>query len=190
MSPFVPGAILAGVSAVIRKRQYPGGRVKWQLDLGYVRQEDGTKKRIKHLFDSKDKAEGEKKRLEAKRTLHGDEAVSFPEEKRLRYAAEKQLAEVNATIEQATAYFLRHHRKLKAPIFLREALDLCVSEKLQRGKMRERSADTFKCSCLSFIESHPAATSQNTDPDQVQKWILGNGWKPKTQRNYLGDRGR
>lgn len=49
-----------------------------------VKQEDGTLKRMQPLSDTEDKAKGAKKKFDAKRQMHEDSAVSFPEEKRLR----------------------------------------------------------------------------------------------------------
>lgn len=157
-------ATVAAVSAVIRKRKYPTGRVKWQLDLGYVQQEDGTLKRMQPIYDTEDEAKGARRKFEAKRTLHGEAAASFPEALRMRYhAVEQKLAAVGATIEQAGDYFLRHHRALKPPLPLALAVTQCIAEKEQLGTLKGRSANTFKCSCLSFIAAKAAPRKATFD---------------------------
>jgi len=106
---------------------------------------------------------------------------------RIRYAAaEKRLAALGATIEQAVTHFEKTHRALKAPILLKPALDSYIAEKEQLGE-EKRSLQTFKCACISFVRANPELKSDEPTRDHVQKWVLANGWAPKTKRNYLGD---
>lgn len=171
----------------VRKKVYPSGRVKWQVDLGYVLQEDGSKRRDQKYYDSKDEADGKLKEAKAKRRSYGDSSIALSEADRILFtAARDRLRALGGTIEQAIDAFERTARVLKTPVVLSKLLADCVAEKEALG-MKKRSVQQFRCSCLSFIRGREETLSHEVRREDVQTWVLGNKWAPKTQRVYLGD---
>lgn len=168
---------------VRRESRSDGGGVRFLVDCGIV---DGKRKRRFFLkrADADEFAAVERENLRR----HGDSAVSFSHECRVRYqAAENRLAQAGATIEQAVDYFLSHHRPLKASLTLGELLEKAVLEKELAG-LRKNSLAQFACSCRSFISAVGCQRLASTvTREDVKTWIFSRGFAPKTQRTYLGD---
>lgn len=145
-------------------------------------------KRVRRFFRRRTEAEEFAAEMREKLRRHGETAVAFSHEDRVRFqAAAARLEQAGATIEQAVDFFLSQHRPLKASLTLGELLDRAVLEKELAG-LRKNSLAQFACSCRSFIAAvgaeRLAATVRRED---VKAWILSRGFAPKTQRTYLGD---
>lgn len=167
----------------IRQRTFPQlVGVRWEVDLGIV---EG--KRVRRVFKTRGEAEIWLAEQKALLKGHGESAVAISEADRVRFAAARdQLAMVNASIEDAVRFFLQHHRPLKADLGLGRLLDLAADDKRLNGA-RERYVSQFLCSCRSFLRGKEDRGASTVTKDEVRRWVLGNGWKPKTQRVYLGD---
>lgn len=167
----------------IRKKVYPSGRVKWQLDLGVI-----NGHRSQTYFDTKEAAQGELIAARAKRNAHGAAALSFTNAERICFVtARDRLVEVGATIEQAVEFFLMNRPEtVREPLALADLLTRCLEHKAGLGKAT-RYLQQLKCSCLSFIRGRETLLAHEIIRAEVEKWVLGNGWRAKTQRVYLGD---
>lgn len=166
----------------VRRKKYPSGRVKWQLDLGMI---DG--RRFQTYFDTKERALGALAEAKAKRRANGESALTLSEDERIRFcAARDKLAGVGATIEEAVTAFMRSVPARREPLALSDLLARCVAEKRNLGNSK-RYLQQFRCSCLSFIRGREHIHAHEVTREEVRGWILGNGWSPKTQRVYLGD---
>jgi integrase len=164
----------------IRKRRNRASTT-YQVDAG-IR----NGRRYQRSFATKAMAEQHAADLREKLAEHGESALlSDPE--RLRFqAARERLATVGATIEEAVEFLLQHRRPLREPITLEDLQKRCTDDKERLG-MRPHYVAQFKCSCKSFVEGRELRHAHTVTREDVQAWISGNGWKPKTQRVYLGD---
>lgn len=158
------------------------GKVRYVADLGKI---EG--KRVAPIFKVRQEAEdflAEKKTALAK---HGYTSVALSEDERVTFqAARDRLARANATITQAVEFYLAHHKPLKEPITLATLLSrFCLNKELVGGD--KRSLQSFTSSCNSFMRGRESRMAHTITRDEIKDWILGNGFAPKTQRNYLGD---
>lgn len=156
------------------------------VDLGFVKQADGSKKRQARTFAD----EGEAKRFVAEkselRRRHGDAALTLAPDVALRYASvELRLASAGASIEQAADYYLAKHRPVKERLALGELLDRCVLD-MELRQVAGNTIATFSCACRSFVTPRQARELATITREEIRGWIYGNGWEPKTQRGYLG----
>src|SRR6478672_1723776 len=160
----------------------------WVLDFGLVAQPDGSKKRVRQFYKTRDLETRAYNDAKAKRALRGDLAFSgMSEGERARLCeARDKLAERGFTIEQAVTFFLSHQKPLAAPVLLPVLLKDCLEEK-ERGGCRDRYRAQLKSSCKAFIRGREHLHAHEVTRDEVEKWIQGNQWAPKTQRVYLGD---
>ncbi len=121
---------VASAAVKVRKIKYRSGRSAWQLDYGMVTQPDGSRKRVQKYFETREAAMGALGSEKMKRQRHGDSAISLSEEDRVRFtAAQRQLAAVGATIEQAVALFLRQSRAVREPMALGDLFRECLADK-------------------------------------------------------------
>lgn len=170
-----------------RKRKI-NGRVyrDFVVDLGFVQDAAGSKKRKTRTFKTSGEAEAflsEKKDL---RRRHGDAAMLLPQETALRYASiEERLAAAGVTIEQAADFWLENHKPVKERLTIGELLDRCVLD-MELRKVAGNSIATFSCACRSFVTPRQTREAGAITREEIREWIFGNGWEPKTQRGYLG----
>lgn len=166
----------------VRKKVYPSGRVKWQLDLGVI---DG--KRAQTYFDTKEEAAGKLADAKAKRRSHGTASLALSEADRILFcAARDKLAAAGATISAAVDYFLASRPPEPEAARLSDLLERCILEKRRLGKAT-RYLQQLRCSCLSFIRGREHVHAHEVSRADVKAWVHGNAWAPKTQRVYLGD---
>lgn len=156
--------------------------VRFVVDLGLV---DG--KRVEKFFRTKQEAEIYLADQKEKLKRHGHTAVALTEAERILFQSSRdRLAKVNATITEATDYFLAQHRPLKETVTIGRLLELAAIDKELAGA-RPRYLQQFRSSCRSFIAGRAEMPAGSVTRDEVKRWILGNGFAPKTQRTYLGD---
>lgn len=170
----------------VRSITYPSGTKRYQLDLGTVIV-DGKRRRLQTYFGTKAAAEAALDEAKKKRREHGDSAIALTDEDRIRFAAAKErLGAVNAKIEDAVDFYLKHARPAKGPIKLDELFKKFAFEKEMQGK-RKRYRQQLKCSCMSFIRGSEERPAHTVSRDDVKQWLHGQGWKAKTMAVYLGD---
>lgn len=154
----------------------------WQLDCGVI---EG--KRVRIAFATRQDAEAELERRQAKLREFGRSSLVLAEDERIRFcAARDRLAAAGTTIEQAVDFFLAHRPQLREPVTLGVLLERCLREK-ELQNLRPQSLRQLKSSCMSFIAARKHVEAQLVTRDDVKAWILGNGLAPKTQRTYLTD---
>jgi len=170
----------------IRKCKWAAGS-RYLVDLGRIKQGDGSSRRIRRFFRTHKAAEIYLADQKGKLEKHGHTAVALADDDRVVFqGARDRLARAGASITHAVEYFLAHHRELKEPITLRELVEKCVLDKELAGA-RKRYLQTFACSCRAFARGWEECQVQTVTRDDVKAWILGGGYAPKTQKNYLGD---
>jgi integrase len=171
----------------IRRVKQKSGWKGWQVDFGMVTQPDGTRRRVQKCFSTQADAQKALGDAKDKRQVYGDSAMTLTEDERVRFvAARDQLATAGATIEEAVAAFMRTAKAVCDPQPLGTLLDRCIEDKAAVGK-RHLYVRKLWSSCNSFIAPRKDQLAHTVTPAEVQAWISGNGWAPKTQRVYLGD---
>lgn len=167
---------------------FPGPRlnsVRYEADCGYILVE-GKRKRVVKWFREREKAEQFVDEQRRKKRQFGDSALAFSEEDRVRFtAAAERLRRLGATIEQAVDHYERTHKPLREVVSLGELLKRCLAAKGR--SLAARSVKQLKSSCLSFVRGREDVQAGDVTKEDVVRWVLGNGWAPKTQRTYLGD---
>jgi integrase len=166
----------------IRKRKYPSGAIRWELDYGLV---EG--KRKQRFFERKIDAEAEMALEKAKRRRFGDVSVAFSEEDKARFVvAAERLAVAGLSIEEAVEFILDRRAKVREPIKLKVLIERALLEK-ECNSSRPRYVKALRLSWGAFArgrEDQPAHTISARD---AKDWVLGNGWARKTKVNYYGD---
>lgn len=170
---------------MIRKRVYPSGKVSWQVDV-WLQDGSGSCKRRQKSYETEKAAEKALKKIRETREKQGLEAFSLSTEDRVRYqAAERRLKEAGLTLEEAVDLAILHGRRSK------EAVDLGELWKLFKADRERRNRDPVWVGKLgvainSFILGRELKQAHLVTRPEIDNWITGNGWKPKTQKNYLG----
>ena len=125
------------------------GDVRFVVDLGMVQG-----KRVERFFRTRELAEEHLAEQKGKLILFGHSAVALSETDRVRFqSARDRLAAAGANIDKAVDYYLEHHRPLREPITIMEAIAKCVLDKELAGA-RKRYLQTFACSCRSFLPAN------------------------------------
>jgi len=167
---------------IVRKRVYESGTVRWALDLGKI-----NGKRSQRFFSSRREAEAALAEAKTKREQCGAPALIFSNEERVRFtAARDRLATAGATIEQAVDFFMQRNRAVREPLTLADLTKRCLLQKELDGK-RSRYVGQLAVSWRSFARGREEMMAHVVTSAEVQRWITGGGWAPKTQRVYLGD---
>lgn len=166
----------------IRQRRYRNGNVGWQLD---VHLRDGQ--RLQRSFKTKKEAEEEGRRFEEERHKFGAVATAMSHAERLQYAeAKAKLAEAGVSLEQAVTWALA-----QAPVRQRgaelEAMWLAFIREKEGLNKRPRYLDQLRVSIGSFVRGRERVPAAEIPREIVKAWLRGNGWAPKTQKNYWGD---
>lgn len=152
------------------------------VDLGLI---EG--KRVQKFFKTRTEAETFLDEQKDKLKQHGHSSIGLSEAERILFqSARDRLAKAGATITEATDFFLRHRRPLKASLTLVKLLEKALLEKELSGA-RARYLTQFKSSCKSFITGRGEQLAATVTRDEVKTWIGGNAFAAKTQRTYLGD---
>lgn len=160
---------------------------RYVVDLGMIRGADGSARRVRRFFASKAEAEDFLAGERAKLQQHGESALALSHEDRVLFErARDRLAAMNATIAQAVDFFAEHHKPVREDLTVGELARRCLADKEARG-LKRRYLQTLGCSLRSFARGRGDRPAASITREEVQRWVLGNGWQPKTQRNYLGD---
>lgn len=162
-------------------------RGKWVVDVGRVRNSDGSVSRRRRFFPTRQAADEYADSVRRSIAEHGISAMALTGSESSRFAAARdKLAAAGATIEDAVEFFLDARRPIQRAVALGELLARCLEDKALAG-CTARYLASFGCSCRSFVRGREGLPASSATRDMVRDWVLGNGWSPKTQRNYLGD---
>lgn len=170
-------------SVKVRRRKYKSGKIGWQLDLGVI---NGRRVQISMPSAEAAKAEMVRRRAELKRG--GEQVYTITDEERLRYLAAKAKLEAGGgTLEQAVEFWLAHAKPAKGKVKVSELIERCLEDKEMHGA-RPRYISQLKCAAKSFAQAgHAERPADEITSEDVQAWLRGNEWAPKTWNVYRGD---
>jgi integrase/recombinase XerD len=162
----------------IRQRKWGRGKVGWQLDLGLV---NGKRKQVSFTTE-KDAQKALDRAKKAQDRLGELGRVSASDVAELMLARER-LGSVR--IIEAVEFYLANARIVAHPIELPDLIKRFVDykERLGRGaRFRE-----VQLRLSAFALSVPLKHAHEIVERDVEQWVRGNRWKPKTQNNFLGE---
>lgn len=164
----------------IRPRRNPSGKVVYVLDLG-----DGPGQRM--TFKTKGEAEGELRREMDRRGRFGRvmDGMTAPELAEF-VNARHRLREVDATLNEAVEFFLRHGRRLTERITLGELVERFRWSRAEL-KLSAVYVGQLKTSLGGLARMYPLMMADGLTPRDVQAWLNSGSWEAKTRNNYLGD---
>jgi hypothetical protein len=133
-------------------------------------------------FASKTKADAFAADLATEQRLHGDIARLLTPEQRERYmTAERQLAAVGATLEDAVTHFLKTGQKLVKRT-VAQAVAECLAVKESTGR-RPRYLQQLGYSLGYFVRDCGKRDVGSITALEVQDWLGRHGWASYTRRN-------
>jgi len=166
------------MKGTVRKRRYPSGITKWLADLGHV---EG--KRVMAVFETREGAENYLRQTKLNLKQQGTESVTLLPADRILYATWKdRLAEVGASIDDAGAFYLRHHRSLMpAPNFTEIVREFMAEQtRLNSAKYVDDLQRPNLQSLLIAMEGKEIGDIRRED---VQRWVIAGECSLSHQRN-------
>jgi integrase len=167
----------------IRKRVLRSGRIAWAVDLGMI-----NGKRWVHQYPTKEAAEQvlAEKKQELRRG--GMSAFELTDRDRVRYQeAEKKLAAVGASLEQAVDFYLLHAAAKKVEMTFDEMAFGCREQKYEEGMTPEYLRQLKSVSGSFSRAGYGARLAHEITTEEVTTWLKANQWANKTWNNYLTD---
>jgi hypothetical protein len=185
----------------VRQKPRPSGKLTWEADLGSV-----NGKRVQRYFDTRSEAEewlretklalkmeGQNAHILSKvdRTLFASwrdrlaEADSTIEEACIAFLGSREkLAPMEASIDQAVAFYLAHHRPIKKAPDLVELAQLYIDE-LKRLRRSPRYLLLARGNLSRFVEFLLPKRVTDISREDVEKWVTAGNLAPGTQGNRL-----
>jgi len=185
----------------VRQKPRPSGKLTWEADLGSV-----NGKRVQRYFDTRSEAEewlretklalkmeGQNAHILSKvdRTLFASwrdrlaEADSTIEEACIAFLdSREKLAPMEASIDQAVAFYLAHHRPIKKAPDLVELAQLYIDE-LKRLRRSPRYLLLARGNLSRFVEFLLPKRVTDISREDVEKWVTAGNLAPGTQGNRL-----
>ncbi len=164
----------------IRLRVNPSGVVRYQLDLGKI-----NGKRQQKSFATREQAENFAKAKKEERKLFGTDALSLSEAERRQFIyAQEQLRKHGTTIGEAVTFFLRYN-KPREPLTWTQMTERCYWDKLALNKRPKYVAELKRCAQVFGRAGHADKDASHIMQDDVERWLHGKGWSPKSRVAYL-----
>ncbi|MEK0445790.1 MAG: hypothetical protein RLZZ399_1111 [Verrucomicrobiota bacterium] len=162
--------------------------MKWEADLGEV-----NGRRVQRYFPTRDQAEEFLRESKASLKLHGSEAALLSLADRVLFSKWKEeLAKVGATIEQAGAFFLKHHLALKKGPPLVELGRMYLDAMRSGGDSAlnsDKTIDSLKRPNLRnffrYASTRGIDDIQDINRDLIQDWLNAVGGKAETKKNRI-----
>jgi len=159
------------------------GREGWQLDCGLL-----MGRRVRISFGSRDEAEKEMRRRRALLAAEGKAAFSLSAAEQRDYLlAVEQLAEVGATLQDAVKLYLAQRPAQAVQLSVRAVAEGYLTSREKGGRSRRylrTLSSSLRGLCVWVGEELPVVQLTR---EQVQDWLQGNGWQPKTVHGHLGN---
>lgn len=157
----------------------PEGRPpRWMVDYGRI---GGKRKR--EFFDDEEKARKALSHAQREAKKHGTSAVGLQLSDRVRFAdAEKRLALVGATLQQAVDFYILHAAAIRKPVTVEELGKQCIAAKEAQGR-REHYTRMLH---VPIGKLPQAMLAHEVTSEHVKALLAGQKIKPKTRNNWLG----
>lgn len=169
----------------IRKRRKPstkGGWLEyWQLDKGLV-----NGRRVRVNYKTKAEAETALTAARQEKANLGVESLALPHDVRVAMlGAHKRLADAGATINQAVDFFLQYHQRVPDTKLDQAIVQLLAAKRA--ANLRERYIRQLEFVCNRFAAGRTEKLVKEIRQAEIEEWLNGHGWAPKTRKGYLTD---
>lgn len=171
-----------GVSVHVRRNS--NGAIHWEVYLG---RKDGAP--VRRYFKTESLAEDFAQRMRQQKRLQGIEAIRLPTKLRLE-AMEciERLAKVNASLTEATNFFLDRAQPVKTGRTFGDAAAELLQAKI-RSNRRETTVKGLGWSLGTFNRSFGHLELHEFTAQQMEEWLAESNYKPRTKNGYLRDIG-
>lgn len=165
----------------VRTRISRKGTISYALDYWV----NGVRKQPS--FKTQRLAEEERARLLKQQRRHGEGAVDLSQEEMAEFLAlRRRVLDAGGSMHEAVEFFIQHGRLIREPLAF-EALAaayLRSREELNRG---DRTIESIRSALGSLRRAlRPQQAAHEVTRQDIQRWLRGQRWEPKTQRNCLG----
>lgn len=168
----------------IHTQMLPSGQRSFVIDV----QVDGT--RIFRRFSTMKDAEEEAGKLRAQREQEGNAGFSLPAAIRVAAArCSEKLTPYNATLDEATDYYINHVLKFRTTPTIAEVINQIVKTKQDNGRRADTVAN-FQIRANRFAETFGTRRLSEITPDEIRAWLNstkahGAVLSPVSKINYL-----
>jgi integrase len=167
---------------IIRKRRNPSGRVSYMVDAGLR-----NGKRPRKFFKTKGEADTHADQLRIARKNEGDGAFSLPQKLRVEaLEAQKQLAEVGATLSEAVRFYVKHAAPRGGKKLIKDAVAELLDVKRKAGK-RDSYIDTLGFVLNAFAREFEGNYLHEIGRKEIEEWLDSNFKNLATRRNRIRD---
>ena len=167
---------------LIRKRRNPSGRISFMVDPGLR-----NGKRPRKFFKTKGEADTYAEQLQVARKNEGDAAFALPQKLRIdALDAQKQLAAVGATLNDAVRFFLKHAAPRGGKKLLADAIAELLESKKRAGR-KESYTRTLGFVLKAFSREFPECYINEIGRHDIETWLNSNFANLTTRRNRIRD---
>jgi integrase len=165
-----------------RKASARGGWLEyWQLDRGLV-----NGKRVRTNYKTRQEAENALSTAKRQRQQYGLDAFHLPPGVlRELMEAHNRLDAVGAKIGQAVDHFLKYHQTVPDKT-LSEGIVALMQAK-RAANLRPRYLGQLEFVLNRFATGRDNKLLKDVTKAEIEEWLNGNGWAPKTRKGYLVD---
>lgn len=158
----------------------------WELDCGRM-VVDGVKKRVHLYFATKGDAIAEMEQRKKTTRKFGSVAFELGDEMQARFVnAQKKLERVNASIEEAVEYFLRHSKTVSESVTLSDCVERALLAKEDAGG-RESYLGALRVVWRGFARGREQVNLGDVTRRDVESWLDSGSWGRRTKASKLGD---
>lgn len=145
-------------------------------------------KRIRKVVKDEPAAKAAIKDHQKKKDQLGRAAFAISDEEVMEFIQiKRRLENSGASLHDAVEFFERFAKPMGDEMQMEDLVSRVLDVKLGEGK-RPRYLSQLKCSGMSFCNSgHSSTWAHEITAEDVERWLRGNGWAPKTQNVYLTD---
>jgi integrase len=157
----------------------------WKLDLrGFVKKRKGIKQRM--FFRTRAEAGAECLRQKTLLERHSREAIGLSQREMSDFiTARNKLAEYNATINEATAFFVDHEERiLRCNITIRQLAAELIQRRRQDGRSK-RYIEDLKFRLRKFCETFGDRRVATVTTPEIDQWQRALPYSPQSRTNYL-----
>lgn len=166
----------------MRTRVYRSGQIGWQVDYGRV---GGRRKQV--AFDTEEDAQAALNAARKARRKHGHLGVSMSaHELADAMLALEKLYGHNASLLTAAEHYVKHGALVKERVTMAELVKRFLYAKWDEQKSL-RYRQQLKVSLGQFSRDLALKKADEVTREDVNAWLRGHAWSPKTRNNYLGD---
>lgn len=173
---------MLGAMKIRPRRNREGVITSYQADFGVV---DG--RRVQESFKTAGLAEAALRDARASQKRHGVAgALVSPQEMAEFLHLKEKVSGLGVSFLQVVAFYQQHGDVVKERVLVPDLVQRYLDAKWEEEKS-ERYRQQLKVSLGGLSKCLALRAASEVTREEVEGWVRGNGWQPKTRNNYLGD---